>query len=419
MRIRRDLLLFVLLLVVWFEAGRTLAWTTGDQFESDVDVHTFVLGQFDVYGAVSPANIIVNLYGSGNWTYQGSEAKYHPISGELIRVKRFSMRRGGGYADCTCETAIEELECYGDGSISGEWWLDELTLNPVYYRIECDLDSCFWGNGYIAGGFRIEFCFDPYLESMRSGIPPGMGWEQNLGVWVRNALDIFDLEQQWAAYGTAELETDVNGLLFMQDYETFTICANNPVLFLGGVEDCEVETGWCPDVFFSHATMQHHRSTSDLDIDMLTQSVQMMTPTPLPTNPPEPTPVPSPTAAGCDASGVRLVSNVGVLVPGIRWHLDAVVCNAQGVAVDGYPLHVVIEYAGQYFFGPSFSMEYDSYQEGNPGFLPGETVVSIIEGLEWPEGIGSGSCGFFGVILTPDLSAVWGGWDSVRVNWIE
>ncbi len=419
MRIKRDLLIGLIVLSVWIEGGRALAWAIGDRFESEVDVHTFVRGTFDVWGSLSPVDIIVNLNGGGYWTYQGIEAKNHPISGETIRVQRFRMRQGGGFADCTCETISEDLECYGGGIISAEWWLDELTLNPVYYWIDCELENCFWGNGYIAGGFRIEFCFDPYLESMREGIPPGMGWEQDLGIWVRNHLDVYDLEQQWAAYGTEELGTGVNGVLFMQDNQLFTICANNPVVFLAGVEECEVETGWCPDVFFSHASMRHHRSTSDLDIDMLTQSAQMATPTPSPTDPPEPTPVPSPTAAGCDASGVRLVSDVEVLVPGIRWNLGAVVCNAQGVGVAGYPLHVVLEYAGQYYWGPSFTAEYDSYVDGYPEFGLGETVVPVIEDLRWPEGVGAGECRIFGVVLTEEGTAVWGEWDELAVRWIE
>lgn len=406
------------------------AMTIGDQFGVDMDIHTYVHGQFNVWGMVSPADITINLaWGNGDWIYRGIVTKAHPLSGAAIRVHRFEMRQGGGFTECSCETISEVLECYGGGTAGGEWWLDETTLNPVYFTLGCGINDCFWGNGYIVGGFQIEIAFDPFLDSMRTGIPPGMGWEQDLGVWVRNHLDIYDQEQQWWAYGTAELETDVNGVLFMQETESFPICSDNPVLFRAGIEEYEVETGWCPDIFFSHATMQHQRSTSYLDIDLLTQSVQIATPTPPPTPtqtpsaPPDPTwtpePTATPTAVGCEESGVQLENTVEVLVPGIRWNLDAVVCNSGSVAIVGFPLHVVIEYAGEYYFGPSFSTAYDSYLEGYPEFPAGESIVSVIEGIEWPEGVGEGTCRFFGVMLMADRLSVWGEWDEMSVSWIE
>jgi hypothetical protein len=64
------------------------------------------------------------------------------------------------------------------------------------------------------------------------------------------------------------------------------------------------------------------------------------------------------------------------------------VCNATGETMTGYPLFVVLDVYGSYFFAPSFS-DYDNYLASHPSFEPGSTQIEVLPEFNWPGGVGS------------------------------
>lgn len=141
-------------------------------------------------------------------------------------------------------------------------------------------------------------------------------------------------------------------------------------------------------------------------------------PTDVPTNTPViPTDTPIPptdTPAGCDTTGVTIYMPSNFFRPGDLCYCDAIVCNAEGSTLVGYPLFVILDVFGSYFFAPSFG-DFDYYMMNFP---PDETFVTVLPEFNWPEGAGSANgIIWYGAMTNPEMSALFGELGMFTFGW--
>ncbi len=96
------------------------------------------------------------------------------------------------------------------------------------------------------------------------------------------------------------------------------------------------------------------------------------------------------------------------------------VCNMDGEVIRGYPLFVILDVYGSYFFAPSFNTEFDHYLERYPEFPPGETMVEVLGNFNWPENVG-GASGiiWYGALTDPEIKDIYGEWSAFEFGWAE
>jgi len=156
------------------------------------------------------------------------------------------------------------------------------------------------------------------------------------------------------------------------------------------------------------------------------------TPSPLPPtstpSPPSPTPTPSslpdtpiPTSTPeMDAPSVTLRMSSSFFVPGDLFECEVVISNPFVEPLIEQLLFVIMEIHGSYYFAPSFS-QFDYYRIT---FLSGETVITVIDPLIWPDHVGHTRSGFMYAALTnSEITEVIGemdiwpfGWGTSRIN---
>ena len=144
--------------------------------------------------------------------------------------------------------------------------------------------------------------------------------------------------------------------------------------------------------------------------------------TPRPTATPgiSPTPFPSPSATpfACTATGVTLEMPQKTHTGGDIFFCNAHVCNQSDIPLVQYPLFILLEIQGEYFFAPSFSQAMDSYLAAYPEFATGETMVTVLEPFKWPDNAGSFTgARFIGALTDPGINQIIGGYDSVTFGW--
>lgn len=430
MRVNREQIRLILLIgfVVGVLQGESVfAWTVGDRISASLSASVNVLGRYEDYVYSEPATVWVDMNLEGDWVYGGAIGVLHPIRLEWVRVHVFNYEDESGYADFGCDGS--SVGYWGSGSGSGQivLWLDESTLNPVWVRCIGSTSWCEWDNGFMYGDMRIEIAFEPYLDELRDGLYSGMSWEQTPGIRVIGRVEVEDSEHQWWSRAYRERSDEPPGAFIVQPMHEYDACAAYPVVFATLVSNFETSSGWCPAGFFAHQSFENHSTGLSVNVSTSTHDLPTPTraphPTSTPTQPPDPSPAPSPspsaTPESCGNPGVSLVSTSTVIMPGIVWSLDIVVCNPAVEEESGLPLHVVLEYGGAYYFGPTFSQVYDSYLGVQSVFAPGETVVSIVDELEWPDGVGVGECLFYAVLMTADYAGIWGDWDQLEFRWMR
>lgn len=143
-----------------------------------------------------------------------------------------------------------------------------------------------------------------------------------------------------------------------------------------------------------------------------------LTPTPIFT-PYPPTLTSTPTPDGYSETGVSIHMPSDVFHPGDLCGCTATVCNAEDSALNGYPLFVILEIAGTYYFAPSFG-SFDNYLDEHPDFAPGKTSVVVLPAFEWPEGAGSFSgCIWYGALTNPQLTDLFGTLGTWSFGWSQ
>lgn len=140
-------------------------------------------------------------------------------------------------------------------------------------------------------------------------------------------------------------------------------------------------------------------------------------PTPTPTGTPTP-PSPTPTSGPCTQTGVTVTMPSALFHPGETCNCYAIICNAEGQVLVGYPLFVILDVYGSYFFAPSFSDTFDYYLDIYPEFPVGETVITVIPDFEWPSGAGSASgLIWYGALTNPEISDLFGDLGTFEFGW--
>ncbi len=147
-------------------------------------------------------------------------------------------------------------------------------------------------------------------------------------------------------------------------------------------------------------------------------------PTPLPDTPTPPdtfTPTPrvSPTPE-CPETGVEISMPAEMFHPGDTCWCRAAVCNAEGDTLSGYPLFVVLDVFGNYYFGPDFTELPDNYLDAYPEWPTGETIVEVLPEFFWPENAGTAEGIIWYAALTdPDVRNIFGTLGTFRFGWTE
>ncbi len=143
------------------------------------------------------------------------------------------------------------------------------------------------------------------------------------------------------------------------------------------------------------------------------------TPSPLP---PSPTQIPTltPTATqppSCTTTGVTVWMPSHHFKPGDTCSCSVTVCNATEKNLTGYPLFVILDVLGEYFFAPSFS-DYDNYLTLYPEFQPGETTITVIPEFPWPENAGTlDHVLWYAALTNPEITALFGSMDTWEFSW--
>lgn len=142
------------------------------------------------------------------------------------------------------------------------------------------------------------------------------------------------------------------------------------------------------------------------------------TPTPQPPTPtPNYTPVPTPTPGDCGSTGVILWMPENMYYAGSFCSCNVTVCNMESGRIDGYPLFVILDINGSYYFAPDFS-SYNNYLIDYPYFDEGPTVITVIPDFQWPAGTGS----FYGAhwhaaMTDPNVTELFGDMSSFEFGW--
>ncbi len=135
------------------------------------------------------------------------------------------------------------------------------------------------------------------------------------------------------------------------------------------------------------------------------------TPTPTPTIIPTSTPI-------CDETGVNLWMTSHEFSPGDPCVCHASVCNLTGSIIEGYPLFVVLDIFGSYFWGPDFTETFDSYLDEYQTFPEGTTEITVIPSFTWPDtGTSANGILFIAALTTPEISDIFGEMDTFEFGW--
>ncbi|MBN1551842.1 amidohydrolase family protein [bacterium] len=151
-----------------------------------------------------------------------------------------------------------------------------------------------------------------------------------------------------------------------------------------------------------------------------TPSAATPTPTPPQSRTPTPTPsgvtaTPTPTNPGCDELGVTVWMPSNDFGPGDPCALEAHICNPSGITYINYPLFVILDIYGTYYFAPSYS-SYDYYTLAE--LPPGLLVKTIIPEFPWPDNVGSAdNILVYGAMTTKDFSQLFGNYGFFSFGW--
>ena len=83
-----------------------------------------------------------------------------------------------------------------------------------------------------------------------------------------------------------------------------------------------------------------------------------------------------------------------------------------------YPLFVILDVYGVYFFGPGFSQTVDNYLAFYPQFDQGETHVQVLSEFYWPDSAGSATgIRFIAGLTDRDVVDIFGKYDVFTFSW--
>jgi len=122
----------------------------------------------------------------------------------------------------------------------------------------------------------------------------------------------------------------------------------------------------------------------------------------------------------CENLGVTLNMASDYFEPGDECWCTASVCNNTGMALNGFPLFVLLDVYGHLFWGPEFTDKFDSYLGMYPSFPENETEIEVISPFTWPQDVGSGDgIRIHAAMTDPRVSFLYGKMDTWEFGWGE
>jgi hypothetical protein len=107
-----------------------------------------------------------------------------------------------------------------------------------------------------------------------------------------------------------------------------------------------------------------------------------------------------------------------IFQPGDLLCCDVVICNQTGWNLNDAVLFLVLEYNGEFFFGPSFGKSLDSFYEEHPTFGQGKTTIPVIPAFAWPAGLGSASgVRFYAALTGIPVTTLYGNYGMAEFGW--
>jgi hypothetical protein len=142
------------------------------------------------------------------------------------------------------------------------------------------------------------------------------------------------------------------------------------------------------------------------------------TPTPVPTAPPTETATPFPTPPPTNTplvTGVTIDMPSHLFRPGDPCYCSVTVINADTAPLTEYPLFVILDVFGDYFFAPSFTQTPDYF----PGpWSTGVTIIEVLPEFEWPEtGTSASGIIWYAALTDPAVTHIVGQSDSWEFGW--
>ncbi len=120
----------------------------------------------------------------------------------------------------------------------------------------------------------------------------------------------------------------------------------------------------------------------------------------------------------CAADGVTLFMPSREYTSGEPCFCQAIVCNTEQSTLEHYPLFVILDVFGEFFFGPGFTQQPDNYSREFPAFRSGPTAVEVVPLFNWP-GLQEPADGitFYGALTTPDMTSIFGEIGAFSFGW--
>ncbi len=107
-------------------------------------------------------------------------------------------------------------------------------------------------------------------------------------------------------------------------------------------------------------------------------------------------------------------------LPGDICYCRALVCNLEGTPLSGYPVFVILDVYGSYFFAPGFTENYDNYMGQYPELPEGATVIEVLPDFLWPEGAGNAEgIRWYGAVTDPGVTSIVGEMGTFTFGWSE
>lgn len=129
------------------------------------------------------------------------------------------------------------------------------------------------------------------------------------------------------------------------------------------------------------------------------------------------TPFPSPTSP-CSETGVALDLPLAIYHAGDVFYLRAWICNATDGILDGYPLFVLLDVYGDYWFAPEWIYFRDGMDYYSLPFPQGLSEVTVLEPFAWPDIHGEAQgIRFCGALTNPEMTELFGAMDFVEFGW--
>jgi hypothetical protein len=131
------------------------------------------------------------------------------------------------------------------------------------------------------------------------------------------------------------------------------------------------------------------------------------------------TPSPTPTPFVPDNTCAMICMPGNYFKAGDTFSCSVSVYNMETAALAGYPLFVVLDVYGSYFFAPSFTA-FDSYLALHPTFEPGLTSVEVLPEFAWPNGVGEAeNVRWISGLTNPAMTELFGEVDVFSFGWGE